>query len=35
MTVASMNGDSFKRMLGPIENILKRNFEKYENFEIK
>lgn len=35
MTVAYMDSDSFKRMLGPIEDILKRNFAKYENYKIK
>lgn len=35
MTVAYMDCDSFKRLLGPIEDILKRNFAKYENYKIK
>jgi len=31
-TVAVMNKDTFKRILGPIENILKRNAMKYEKY---
>lgn len=32
MCVAFMSQDSFKRMLGPIEEILKRNISKYEKY---
>lgn len=30
--VISLDRDSFKRLLGPIEDLLKRNMEKYETF---
>ncbi len=29
VTVLSLDRDSFKRLLGPLEMILKRNFSKY------
>lgn len=31
--VVSMNRHSFKRLLGPLEDILKRNMELYEQFK--
>ena len=31
-TVAVMDKDTFKRILGPVENILKRNAQKYQKF---
>lgn len=33
--VISLDRDSFKRLLGPIETLLKRNMEKYESFIMK
>ena len=30
--VISLDRESFKRLLGPIEEILKRNMDKYETF---
>ena len=30
--VISLDRISFKRLLGPIEDILKRNIDKYQNF---
>ena len=33
--VISLDRESFKRLLGPIEDILKRNMEKYETFVLK
>jgi len=30
--VVSMDRDSFKRLLGPLEDILRRNFHKYEKY---
>ncbi len=35
MVVASLDIDAFKRLLGPIEPILKRNREKYEKYQFK
>jgi cAMP-dependent protein kinase regulator len=35
MVVASLDTDAFKRLLGPIEPLLKRNREKYEKFQFK
>jgi len=32
MTLLAMDRDEFKRVLGPLEDILKRNFKKYEKF---
>ena len=32
VTVVSMDRDSFKRLLGPLEDILRRNFHKYEKY---
>lgn len=34
-TVVSMDRHSFKRLLGPLENLLKRNMEVYEQFKWK
>ena len=34
-TVVLLDRHSFKRMLGNLEDILKRNLEVYENFAIK
>jgi len=31
-SVVYLDRDSFKRLLGPIEDILKRNFAKYEKY---
>jgi len=31
-TAVSLDRDSFKRLLGPMEEILKRNFAKYEKY---
>ena len=31
--VVSMNRHSFKRLLGPLEDILKRNMELYQSFK--
>ncbi|EAR86860.2 CAMP-dependent kinase, regulatory protein (macronuclear) [Tetrahymena thermophila SB210] len=31
-TVVSMDRESFKRLLGPLEDILRRNFHKYEKY---
>ena len=33
-TVVSLDRHSFKRLLGPLEDILKRNLEVYENFTV-
>lgn len=33
--VASLDTDAFKRLLGPIEPLLKRNREKYEKYQFK
>lgn len=33
--VISLDRDSFKRLLGPIEELLKRNIEKYQNFIVE
>ena len=33
--VISLDRDSFKRLLGPIEEILKRNMDKYQTFIVK
>lgn len=30
--LVSMDRHSFKRLLGPLENLLKRNFEIYEKY---
>lgn len=35
MVVASLDTDAFKRLLGPIEHLLKRNKEKYEKYQFK
>jgi hypothetical protein len=35
MIVASLDIDAFKRLLGPIEPLLKRNREKYEKYQFK
>ncbi len=35
MVVASLDIDAFKRLLGPIEPLLKRNREKYEKYQFK
>ncbi len=32
-TVVSMDRHSFKRLLGPLEELLKRNLELYEQFK--
>ena len=32
MCVAWIDRNAFKRLLGPIEEVLKRNAEKYEKF---
>ena len=32
-TVVSMDRHSFKRLLGPLEELLKRNMELYEKFK--
>jgi len=32
LTLIAMDRDAFKRVLGPLEDILKRNFKKYEKF---
>jgi len=32
LKVASVDRDSFKRLLGPIEDLLKRNTSKYEKY---
>eukprot|EP00331_Platyophrya_macrostoma_P029286 CAMPEP_0176439432 /NCGR_PEP_ID=MMETSP0127-20121128/19937_1 /TAXON_ID=938130 /ORGANISM="Platyophrya macrostoma, Strain WH" /LENGTH=377 /DNA_ID=CAMNT_0017823695 /DNA_START=52 /DNA_END=1185 /DNA_ORIENTATION=- len=32
LVLASMDRDSFKRLIGPLEDLLKRNFTKYEKF---
>jgi len=32
--LVSMNRHSFKRLLGPLEEILKRNFETYEKYAV-
>ena len=31
--VVSMDRHSFKRLMGPLEEILKRNMDVYENFK--
>lgn len=33
--VASIERETFKRMLGSLEDILKRNEERYKNFQAK
>jgi cAMP-dependent protein kinase regulator len=33
-TVVLLDRHSFKRLLGPLEEILKRNLEVYENFKM-
>ena len=33
--VISLDRDSFKRLLGPIEELLKRNMDKYQNYIVK
>ena len=33
--VISLDRDSFKRLLGPIEEILKRNMDKYQTFIVR
>ena len=33
-TCVSMDRHSFKRMLGPLENILKRNIDLYVKFSV-
>lgn len=35
LVVASLDTDAFKRLLGPIEPLLKRNREKYEKYQFK
>ena len=35
LIVASLDTDAFKRLLGPIEPLLKRNREKYEKYQFK
>jgi cAMP-dependent protein kinase regulator len=35
LAVAFISQDSFKRLLGPIEDILKRNISKYEKYIVK
>ena len=32
VTVVSMDRHSFKRLMGPLEDVLKRNLEVYEQF---
>jgi len=32
LVVASIGREAFKRLLGPLENILKRNMQAYTNF---
>jgi cAMP-dependent protein kinase regulator len=32
-TVVSMDRHSFKRLLGPVEDLLKRNMELYDQFK--
>ena len=32
LKVVSIDRDSFKRILGPLEDILKRNYSRYEKF---
>ena len=32
MRLVSLDRYSFKRLIGPLEEILKRNFAKYEKF---
>lgn len=32
MTVVYLDSDSFRRLIGPIEDILKRNAAKYEKY---
>ena len=34
-TVVLLDRHSFKRLLGPLDDLLKRNLEVYENFAIK
>ena len=34
-TVVLLDRHSFKRLLGPIDDLLKRNLEVYENFAVK
>lgn len=33
VVVVSMDRHSFKRLMGPLEEILKRNMDVYENFK--
>lgn len=32
LKVAKIGRDSFKRLLGPLDDILKRNMENYQNY---
>jgi cAMP-dependent protein kinase regulator len=32
LKLASIDRDSFKRLLGPLDNILKRNISSYQNY---
>jgi cAMP-dependent protein kinase regulator len=32
LKVVSIDRDSFKRLLGPLDEILKRNFSRYEKY---
>jgi cAMP-dependent protein kinase regulator len=32
LKVVSIDRDSFKRLLGPLDDILKRNFVRYEKY---
>lgn len=34
-TLVSMDRHSVKRLLGPLEELLKRNFEMYEKYALK
>jgi len=34
-SLVSMNRHSFKRLLGPLDHLLKRNFEIYEKYALK
>jgi len=33
LVVVSIERDTFKRLLGPLDDILKRNMEQYEKFK--
>lgn len=35
MVVASLDTDAFRRLLGPLEPLLKRNREKYEKYQFR